>query len=390
MAAPIAGELRTITSRRRADPIAVARLRDFRCAKGQSVDARQALAAGNFSPYADEPRSRQIVLVDMPPSVDLAAAPFYYQAQFGHAQRILLVGHEDFCTLASERTANLQPLMIYSTGRAGTTLLSRMLERLRACESLSEPDVYTALVLHGYDVAQSARLAGATTRFLAAAAEGRAQMTKRTHLALKLRGVCVELAPAMRQAVPEARELFLYRDAEAYVASSLRAFGYFPSPLWWIDRLHRLRVTRPLLHGILASHYRAFCRLVPLAEEYTPRELMQLGAVGLTALSWLSVMHRAWSLAEAGRPIKSLRYERLVADPETALRRIVEHAGLPTEGLASALEVRSRDSQQGTILERERRARYALSQADREMIRRVLARHPVINRSDFELPDAIA
>jgi hypothetical protein len=198
--------------------------------------------------------------------------------------------------------------------------------------------------------------------------------------------MCVEQAADLRTALPNAVDLFLYRDAEAYVASSMGAFGYFPSPLWGIGWLHRLVVTRPILTAALKINYASVCRMFPLAADFTPRELTHLGPVGLAALSWLSMMDRAWQLSQTARPLPSLRYEDFLRDPRAAAERIFALVGLPASEIEPALTALSSDSQAGSVVSRARKRSYTLSPRDRATIRTVLARHPVINRPDHTLP----
>jgi hypothetical protein len=338
-----------------------------------------------------------IYLVGCDASADLASFPFFYQAQYQHADQIALVSPETFIALGEQFNRRFDvPVMIYSTGRAGTTLVSKMFARLECCHSISEPDLHTCVQAHCPAELQVDILRAGTKLYFQ-------PRHKATHLVLKFRGMCIELAPQMREAFPNVRELFLYRDAENYVRSSMQAFGYFGSPLWGIRWLHRLVVTRPLLSLGFSWNHALMCRFFPLVADYSPRELARLGPVGLIALSWLSMMHRALietrsvsedeplsqpALAHAsgsdGRFL-TLRYETLMADPRAAMERVLSHCCIPPGDVETALAALDEDSQRGSVVGRERRGSYELSRRDRDAIRAVLERHPVINRPDFEL-----
>jgi hypothetical protein len=111
-----------------------------------------------------------------------------------------------------------------------------------------------------------------------------------------------------------------------------------------------------------------------------------MGPVGLIALAWLSMMHRAWQMAEAGQPLPSLRFETLKRHPECVTQAIFERCGLPAGDVERALGALQTDSQRGSVVGRERTSKFELSARDRLTIRDVLSRHPVIDRPDFELP----
>jgi hypothetical protein len=131
-----------------------------------------------------------------------------------------------------------------------------------------------------------------------------------------------------------------------------------------------------------------------------------MGPIGMLALSWLSMMHRAHTLTRSAsedssvarsvsedepspQPARSdfltLRYETLMADPRAVMERVLTHCRIPSGDVETALAALDEDSQRGSVVGRERRGSYELSPSDRDAIRAVLSRHPVINRPDFEL-----
>jgi hypothetical protein len=414
-------EVSKVCRRARFDPMSLSSVRDFRDAsEGVSLDRDAASKllerqAEIWTPYCLAPLIMPprdgvgaVAMIACPAEVDLTAAPFFYQAQFQHAERIALMDPATFIALGDQFNRRFDvPVMIYSTGRAGTTLVSKMFARLECCHSISEPDLHTCVQAHCPPELQVDILRAGTKLYFQ-------PRHKATHLVLKFRGMCVELAPQMREAFPNVREMFLYRDAENYVRSSIQAFGYFGSPLWAIRWLHRLYVTRPLLKFGFSLNYDLMCRFFPLVADYPPRELARLGPVGLLTLSWLSMMHRALietrsvsedssetrsvsegeapsqpALAHASgsdkREFLTLRYETLMADPRAAMERVLSHCCIPPSDVETALAALDQDSQRGSVVGRERRGSYELSRRDRDEIRAVLERHPVINRPDFEL-----
>ncbi len=380
-------EILTIVGRRRADPMSVSQLSEFRTRRAGTCDPRTLLVpATNLSPYCWDAKSRRTVFVQTPLGIDLTAAPFYYQAQFQHAEKLCLVDDADVIALAAEYRPRFQtPVMIYSVGRSGTTLLSKMLARVPSCVSLSEPDVYINLLQHGQCGEETKQLMAAVTKFYF---QPRTHPDA-THLVLKFRGMGTELALPLRQALPNVAELFLYRDCEAFVVSSMRAFSYFPSPLWGIRLLHELWFTRPVLTCFLAQHATEMQRFFPWTARYTASELCRLGPVGMLTLAWLSMMDCAWRISQTEKPLPTLRYEELIGDPPHVMRELFRRFGLSPGDTELALLALADDSQRGSVVARQRTSRFELRARDKQVIRQVLAEHPVINRPDYQLPAAI-
>lgn len=378
-----ASETFSILGRRRFDPMSVSRVTDFRLRPASAADPLL-----RWTPYCFDVATQKTALVGCAADVDLAAAPFYYQAQYQHARQLKLVDAAELQHLAAAQALQpTTPVMIYSTGRAGTTLVSKMFARLPSCVSLSEPDFHTSLLEVGLPQATGIDLTPPAPGLLLAANQLYFQPrdSRATHLVLKFRGMGIELAATLRLAQPNVVEFFLYRDAEAYVVSSMRAFSYFGSHLWAIRWAHGLYFTRPILERALSTNYDVMCRFFPLCVEYTPAEMCRLGPVGMLTISWLSMMQRAEALA-----LPSLRYENMMRDPHAALERLLVRCGIDGRDIDVALGALEKDSQAGSVVARKKTSRYELSERDRGIIRSVLASHGAIPAVDYPMANAIA
>jgi hypothetical protein len=183
--------------------------------------------------------------------------------------------------------------------------------------------------------------------------------------------------------------LFLYRNIEHVIVSGMQAFRYRGSPLWLLDNLHRRAIGRPLLAAILAWHRGLGAKLFPAGERFTSREKARMGPVGLLAVAWLSAMEKCLALQRAGVPIKPIRYDDLVAQPEIVAAEVLDYCGLSQELIPQMLTPLGRDSQAGSVIERSRQQRYELSPRDREIIRDVLARSDIVDSGDFRIPGTL-
>jgi hypothetical protein len=160
-----------------------ASLEDFAYVRGAHIEAEIILRNPCISLYCVDDEQRHAIFVQTPESVDLTSAPFYYQAQYAHAQRLLAVSYDTLHRLAALLPAGDLPLvLIYSVGRTGSTLLSKAFGALGTVCSLSEPDIYTQAVWlrraagGARDDEVRALLASSTKLLLAPVANGRASV----------------------------------------------------------------------------------------------------------------------------------------------------------------------------------------------------------------------
>jgi len=70
----------------------------------------------------------------------------------------------------------------------------------------------------------------------------------------------------------------------------------------------------------------------------------------MTASQWAEAMdyYRKWR--ESGLPVVGIRFEDIMADPESNMRRILRHCGLPEQSAVKSLRALDVDSQSGTPL----------------------------------------
>src|SRR3954464_5827490 len=100
---------------------------NFVLREGESAPAEIVLENPDVSLYCLDADNRQALFVQTPPGVGLLQQPFYYLAQYQHAQRVIAVPYDDLDRLADglppDDAGNL--VLIYSVGRCGSTLISQ-------------------------------------------------------------------------------------------------------------------------------------------------------------------------------------------------------------------------------------------------------------------------
>jgi hypothetical protein len=226
------------------DMISAASIADFDLGPGtQGHDPGLLASTATISPYCIDAARGEMVLVELPEEVDLASAPFVYEAQYRHARRVHMIGIESFIALTAGIRPRARPLFLHSTGRCGSTLLARALGGIAGVTTLAEPDVFSQLAMAGRlaepAVEQFARLYSGLLRFF---------MRDRTGVVVfKFRGVVCEHSDYLASSLPGSTSFFLYRDA-IEVARSYARLTNRPLSGW--------RLT--------AGQRRAWSRFVPL------------------------------------------------------------------------------------------------------------------------------
>jgi Sulfotransferase family len=286
--------------------------------------------------YCLDDRSSCALFAELPDGVDPAGTPFFYLTQYQEAKRLFAVPYETLHALADD-LPDPSLTVVWSTGRCGSTLLSRALAEIEGVRSLSEPDVLNDILMlrhwepdRAYD-----RLLRSCIRLL-----GRDART----LALKPRGGAVHLAGLVHETFPSAHHLFLHRQLERWMDSMHAGFTpTLPAKRSLPTFLRYLHATAPLLAS--------FGRRPTLPEQY--------------ALTWLSVMDGHTAARAAGVPMLDVRYEDLVAAPRDTLQSLLTWCELPTADLDTLLATWAVDSQSGTALARDNRLPVApLTDAD--------------------------
>ena len=329
-----------------------------------------------LTPYCLDRRSRSLLFVETAPGVDLCTVhPFFYQAQRLCAIRLHSVPMPVVLAMARDLPATLEQLiLIHSTGRCGSTLLTQLLQTQGDMVTVSEPDLYTQLIhLPQQDALELAPVIRAATLFL------RASLARNGYMALKMRGVVTYRAAMLAEALPGARSIFMYRHAADVVNSFITTMV----PPWQFRLERALGIERLPTRWLMPSQ--STLRLAPLLAD---RSYQATGLVGFFTMAWLSKMEAALAFQEQVGLAATLRYEALRRDPGGTLERLATALGLAGDLQPAALEkALGKDAQQGSSMA-SRQVR-VLDQHDERRLRRLLAHHPRLNQPDVVLPGSL-
>jgi hypothetical protein len=204
--------------------------------------------------------------------------------------------------------------------------------------------------------------------------------------ALKLRNEALQVMDLFQTTFPQAKNLFLYRDAIGWVTSFYRIFKRYPSP-----------ASTPFSNSMPLGECIAFFSQY-FKYDFThlaaclDTDTTEISLVQELTLWWLAVME--WYLAQyaRGNPILAVRYADLSTQREQVVTEIFKYCGLPSAKAPSTLGVFTRDSQAGTTLARDNPHegnRLRLSDEQCATVASILRRHGVVTVSDVVVPGTL-
>ena len=364
-----------IESRRRKNYLGISSPTDFQFSEGDTIDAHVVIESPNISLYCLDHEYQRALFVETPADVDLSQAPFYYQAQYESAVRLFAVPYEELHRLANDIHLDSKCLiLIYSVGRSGSTLLSTALNQVDNIVSLSEPDIYTQLVAirewDGSNDAEVSELLQSCTKVLC---KSHKQSSFPFTWAIKFRSFSIEIADLMFKHFPDAKTIFLYRDAETWLRSAVRAFVQ--------DDINSAEY--------LAAIQASLSPLVPLIDKRFSEKGVSLSIAKIGTLMWLSVMECYLKLNQQDVPMLAVRFKELISLPKQTIKEVFKYCNIPTTDLEVVFQILDRDSQAGTVLSRANIQKNQVELPDDFMaeVERTLLEHPTIQTPHFVVPN---
>jgi Sulfotransferase domain len=365
--------LHNITTRLKDHPARRALLVDFTLDDGTQSPANVVLKEKGWSLYCLDQATRVAVFVKVPADCDLAATPFLRMAQFQHATQVLLVEWNALAGLAENIPLPENLIFVFNIGRSGTTLVSHMLGHVNGVLSLSEPNAHLDATAHrhmnGSELTRE--LIAASTRLLCRQPDGTVPET----LAIKLYSQSLFNCADFHHEFPQAKYVFLYRDAVSWANSTFKmARGYgMPEVL---DRDARDFIWKIATGandiGILEAS------LPPSSDTYYHEDI--------SAASWTLHLDAYVKNLEAGVPFMALRYNEMNSERENATRALLKHCGLPSSETSNALSGFEKDSQDGSGIGKDNKSEgYKPENVERFL--RALKRQKRFQSPDRLLPD---
>jgi hypothetical protein len=262
-------------------------------------------------------------------------------------------------------------VLLQSTGRCGSTLLSKVFAALPGVASWSEPDAFTQLAgVRPHDGSRDREIGERCESCLRVLCRPLGGVPARRHV-VKFRSQAMELSDLLFERLPRARTFFMYRDAIAWIDSVFRSL-LRGSDLDDEQRRRRSETGFGRYHRLIGEHARPDRALSPAAT---------------WTLGWVSGVEKYLDLSGRDPAAFAVRYEALRRDPEAVVRAVLEELDLCPDDFEPVREVLERDSQAGTSV-----ARSEVGQAPATEARfldeaaGIVASRPRIGRPDLILP----
>jgi hypothetical protein len=334
------------------------------------------LADPRYRLYCFDFENQESLFVECPDPGLVERAPFLYQAQAENAEAVVTMPLEDFHAVAGQIVAPQEDvILIHSVGRCGSTLVSKAFQALPNVMSLSEPDELTQLtrakVSKEVQPAQVRRLLESACRWRCK--PGIAPPAK---VALKFRSEVLVLSNEFAAAWPQARHIFLYRDGLAWMRTLIK--------MWPPERdINDKEISRQV--------ETSWGRMIPLISEYRSDE-KPMNAVQTRMLAWITCMEEYLTLRDAGVPLIAARYEDILVDPKSVLAQIFAFCGVGQVDWEVMNEVLKRDSQAGTLFDRNARNKQTreLSPELERDVRDITGSRPLLQKPDVILPGTLS
>jgi hypothetical protein len=282
---------------------------------------------------------------------------------------------EAMLSLAPQVTLPPKLIFMFNMPRSGTTLVNRVLNQVDGVWSLSEPDIYAPFYfanLEHVDQNELVDLARVCTGLLFRPPSG----VRADTLGIKFRSQGLFSADPFYRAFPDARYVFIYRDA-----------------LSWANSFYRMTMRLPRPDGMDDEQFTRFMWRILSAEtdiSYTETYFDLESAIArwelVCAPAWVLHCEQYTQYFEAGWPFFALRYNELNNQPESVTAQLLEHCGLPAESLGQALRGFEGDAQEGTDIARSIKVE-GFNDEQYERLRLTLAKHPRFGNPDLLLPD---
>ena len=348
-----------IKAREKENEVAQTENTDFIGQNPRPISIESILSEPGWVPYAFDGTDFTLTRT---PGADLANSAFVYVTQFNDATEFATVSAAEMLAL-TENLPMPDMVLIYSIGRCGTTLANHVLNASDEIWCLSEPDVIDQVAQTG-----NSELICAVAKLLFA---GRTKPDARA-LGVKFRSMSLFDADKFNAALPDAKNIFMYRDAVAWGNSFYTVF-------WKL--------------GFTAPYEPEGCAM---GWEILTREPFELGQAAYPDLSGDQIEPGAifsafWQrhLAEytkhkaAGIDMYPIRYNEFNSDREAGVSALFKACGLKPISVKEALSAFENDSQSGTFMEQVEKPE-KMNDAQKDFLREVLAKH-----SKYGDPDLI-
>ena len=383
-----AREYTIIRKKRRWLPEQPASIKDFILSEGAPLDAQCILQSPQISMYCADVKNKLIVFVETPPGLNLPAAPFYYLAQYEHAAKVITLHFDDFISLTEALPCpDKKFLFLYTVGRAGSTLLTKIFAGDPATVAVSEPDILSDFSLLARKYPQQKAYVAQLLLSCFKLFSSSAATAGRQRILIKPRGYCIEMGEILHTVLPDARGIFLYRNVRPVIESFIRAF----SIAGVLSLLRDTVLSRLLLACFVKRYKKMLLDYIPILNEYPLAIIFKTGWTGILCIAWVGVMKAYVDLYCRGFGIKAVLYEDIIKSPQEVIAQLFSYCSIPAACVEPGLKAMESDSQEGTRLARSvaKNKQWQMKEINMEHVRIILQEQPEIRSPDYIVPGTI-
>jgi len=360
-----------ILAQKRVSPVVPTSFCDWDLEESGTTDALELLKDPGVSLYCFDPMKETAVFVRCPAEEDLTRAPFFFLAQYEHAQMVYTIPVDNLPELVEQlpRVDESKFILLFSIGRCGSTLMSKIFDAVPDVVSIPDPH-FVFLNYFGYPKEKICKFLELGTRLQCKQIGPR----KGSFYAMKFPAPTTDFISLYAEIFPRSRRLFLYRNAEAFFTSAVVAFGMLSNPMF----------------QNMPPQYSEHS--IRIADNYKEK-LNTASCVDALALQWQSMLLDVKDGIDKGDETLCYRYEELMADTPAVMKRILDFCGLPALSGEDMAAVLREDSQKGTSISKEaaaaNREKNTPTAQHIERYKQVLAMHSIVNCGDYLLPGTL-
>jgi len=202
-------------------------------------------------------------------------------------------------------------------------------------------------------------------------------------LVIKPRSQATLLAQDIQDLFPQCYSLFMYRDGKAYSISAYRAFSQQPV-MYFVNlcRNHSFlrRTIMSPIWGLITQSYKS------VKQYYSDDYVCSSHLIILFGLHWLHSLVLYLNERSRGVPIRAIRYEDLIAQPEDICSQVFQYCDIDLSHVKLAIEAMGKDSQEGSTISQGQLSTYKMSADEEKQLLSSLQMHPTIKTTDYILP----
>eukprot|EP00729_Bicosta_minor_P010337 gene10337-6920_t len=353
-----------------------------------------AAAPGTITPYTLDVARKRVIFVEiaaeeLEASVTSGDPPFVYQAQRKYAKKAYGVPFSTLADMMQVTPADgwdKDVLLLHSTGRCGSTLLSKLLGTAGAVRSLSEPDIYTNIAFYEIDqptwATQDEKEAVVKAVTFVLRQQSVAASPESSKLCLKFRSQVVYSAELLQKALPNAKSVFLYRNpvdtidsfsALFFKDAAANFFRWLHFDSWFIYNVLPFGEFMPFLAPLTETQ----------AATYMPSLYKPMGILGFNAICYLSNMDAALSLVQNTKVFSAvIRYEDLIKHRASVVTRVLDKCGMLTASSSLDSEATAKVFDEDAHAD----GPVFMQKADVEALNTLIGTHKELTAIDFILP----